>query len=129
MAPATVEELHEVLMRLAERIIAITMSEQYLSLIRTIIADSHRFPQLVEAVRSTIPELALREIEGVFQRAKENGVAIRGDEDIITRLFLGPLFSYTLIDGLLRPLSQPQPPNARKIRQIVDLFIKAIAEG
>ena len=126
IAPGTVEELHEALTQLAERIIAVTMSVQYLSLIRTIIADSHRFPQLTEVVRSTIPGLALREIEGVFQRAKENGVAIRGDGDVITRLFLGPLFSYTLIDGLLRPVSQPQPPDAQKIHQIVDLFMKAI---
>jgi AcrR family transcriptional regulator len=127
IAPNTVEELHEVLVQLAERIMAITMTPEYLAVMRAIIADSHRFPQLTEAVRSTIPEMALKEIGDMLQRARENGVALRGDGDIMTRLYLGSLFSYVLLDGLLRPLSQPQPPDVRKIRQIVDLYMQAIS--
>ncbi|GCE21095.1 TetR/AcrR family transcriptional regulator [Dictyobacter kobayashii] len=46
IAPSTVQELHEALVALAERIIAATMSPEYLALMRTIIADSHRFPSL-----------------------------------------------------------------------------------
>ncbi|GCE21094.1 hypothetical protein [Dictyobacter kobayashii] len=45
----------------------------------------------------------------------------------MTRMYLGPLFSYTLLDGLLRPVSQPQPPDTKKIQQIVDLYMKAIS--
>ena len=126
IAPGTIQELHEVLYQLAERIIAITMNPQYLALLRTIIADSHRFPQLTEVVRSTIPELALKEIGALLKRAQENGVALHDDE-AMTPLYLGPLFTYPSLDGLLRPLSQPRPPNANTIRQIVDLYMKAIS--
>ncbi|WP_218027515.1 TetR/AcrR family transcriptional regulator [Dictyobacter alpinus] len=125
--PDTVEELHEALVMLAKRIIAATMNPTYLALMRTIIADSHRFPQLIEVVRSTIPELALKEIGDVIQRAQDRGLTVPGDKEVMTRMYLGPLFSYPLLDGLLRPLSQPQPPEEQKLRQIVDLYIKAIA--
>ena len=125
--PGTLEELHAALIKLAERIIAATMHPEYLALLRTIIADSHRSPQLTEIVRSTIPELALKEIEAMLRRAQEKGVVLRGDGEIMARLYLGPLFSYTLLDGLLRPVSRPQPPDTEKIQQIVDLYIRAIS--
>jgi TetR/AcrR family transcriptional regulator, mexJK operon transcriptional repressor len=126
--PSTVQELHAALVTLAERIIAATMNLEYLALMRTIIADSHRFPQLTEILRSTIPELVYQEIGDMLQRAQKNGVALHGDKEAMTRLYLGPLFSYTLLDGLLRPLSQPQPPDEKRIRQIVGLYMKAISE-
>jgi len=128
IVPHTVQELHEMLIQLAERIIAATMNPEYLALLRTIIADSYRFPQLTEVVRSTIPEVAFEEIGSMLQRAQENGVALRGENEAMTRLYVGPLFSYSLLDGLLRPASQPQLPDARNIRQLVGLYMKAISE-
>jgi TetR/AcrR family transcriptional repressor of mexJK operon len=125
--PSTLQELHSSLVTLAEKIIAVTMNTEYLALMRTIIADSHRFPQLVEVIHSTIPELALKEIANMLQRARDKGIALSGDGTAMTRLYLGPLLSYTLLDGLLRPASQPQPPDTTMIRLIVDLYMKAIS--
>lgn len=127
--PHTAEELHTALLILAQKIIVTMMQPEDLAILRAIIADAHHFPQMTEMLRSTIPARATMEVSLMLERAKENGVAIQqGDTELMMRLFIGPLFSYVLLDGLLRPQSQPQLPDAEKLEAMVNLFMKAILE-
>ncbi|HLG78932.1 MAG TPA: TetR/AcrR family transcriptional regulator [Ktedonobacteraceae bacterium] len=127
LEPRNPEELHQALITLGRKVIATLMQPDDLALMRAIIADAHRFPRLTEILRSTIPERAAMEVSLMLERARESGVAIQpGDTAIMTRLFIGPLLSYVLFDGLLHPQDQPQPPDAEKIEAIVNLFLKAI---
>jgi TetR/AcrR family transcriptional repressor of mexJK operon len=125
LRPHTPEELCEALLTLAQKVVTTMMQPEDLALIRAVIADSHRFPQLTESLRSTVPERAAREVSLMLQRARENGVAIQqGDTEVMTRMLIGPLLSYAVFDGLLRP--QPQPPDAERLELIVNMFMKAI---
>ena len=127
LQPHHPEELREALLTLAQKVVATIMRPEDLALLRAIIADSHRFPQLTEIIRSTVPERAAVEVSRMLVRAQENGVAIQpGDPEIMARLFIGPILSYALFDGLLRPQSQPRPPSAEHLEEIVNLFMKAI---
>lgn len=127
LQPHHPEELREALLTLAQKVVATIMQPEDLALLRAIIADSHRFPQLTEIIRSTVPERAAVEVSRMLVRAQENGVAIQpGDPEIMARLFIGPILSYALFDGLLRPQSQPRPPSAEQLEEIVNLFMKAI---
>lgn len=129
LQPRSPEELRAALLKLAQKIITTMMQPEDLALLRAIIADSHRFPQLIEILRSTVPERAMIEITFMLERARENGIAIQqGDKEIMTRLFIGPLLSYVLFDGLLHLHRQPQPPGEEKLEEIVNLFMKAILE-
>lgn len=129
LTPRHPEELRHGLLILAQRVVATMMQPEDLALLRAIIADAHRFPQLTEILRLTIPEYATREVSLMLERAREHGIAIQpGDAEVMPRLFIGPLLSYVLIDGLLRPQSQPQPPSLEKLEEIVHLFMKAILE-
>lgn len=125
--PKSREELREVLVGLGGRIISSMMDPDYLALLRTIIADSHRFPKLSEIFRSTVPERGIREGAATMQRAQQNGIAVEGDPEVMIRMFMGPLLSYAVMDGLFRPNEDPQPPTKEKIEQIVDLYMKAIS--
>ncbi|MGB3633224.1 MAG: TetR/AcrR family transcriptional regulator [Rubrobacteraceae bacterium] len=127
--PKSREELHEALLGLAKKLIATIMAPDYLALLRTIIADSHRFPKLSEIFRSTVPERGLREGSAMIQRSQQNGIAVDGDPEVMIRMFMGPLLSYALVDGLFRPDSDPQPPTTEKIEEIVELYVKAISAG
>lgn len=128
LQPCSLEELHEALLTLAQKIIATMMSGEYLAILRAIIADAHRFPQLTEILRATIPERATGEVSLMLERARANGVGIQpGDAQIMTRLFIGPLLSYVLFDGLLRAGSEPQPPASATIEKIVSLYMRAIS--
>lgn len=125
--PKSREELREMLVGLGEKIISTMMEPAYLALLRTIIADSHRFPKLSEIFRSTVPERGIKEGSAMMKRAQENGIAAEGDPEVMIRMFMGPLLSYAVVDGLFRPDGDPQPPTTEKIEQIVDLYLKAIS--
>ena len=125
--PKSREELRGMLVGLGKRLISTMMAPDYLALLRTIIADSHRFPRLSEIFRSTVPERGIREGTALIQRSQKNGVAVEGDPEVMIRMFMGPLLTYALLDGLFQPESDPKPPTIEKIEQIVDLYMKAIS--
>lgn len=125
--PGSTQELRETLVGLAKKLMLTIMDPDYLALLRTIIADSHRFPQLGEIFHSTVPERGIREGSAMIRRAQENGVAVQGDPEVMMRMFIGPLLTYALTDGLFKPDGEPQPPGPEKIEEIVDLYIKAIS--
>jgi TetR/AcrR family transcriptional repressor of mexJK operon len=125
--PEDIGELREMLVGLAGRVASIMMDPDYLALLRTIIADTHRFPQLGEIYRSTVPERGFRIFLSLMERVREKGIVDVPDAEAATRLFFGPLVTYALLDGLFKPGERPQPPAPEKIEHIVDMYMKAIA--
>ncbi len=126
--PRDPAELREALVGLAQKAVTTMMDPDYLALMRTVIADSRRFPKLGEIFRSTVPERGLGEIRAMLVRARENGVAVGGDPEVMARMFMGPLLSYAMIDGLFQPEGQQRPPEPEKIEEMVDLYMKAISD-
>ncbi len=124
--PESREELREGLVELARKLLGTMMNPEYLALLRTIIADTHRFPHLGDIFRETVPERGMRESAAMLERARKNGVIGDANPEVATRMFFGALFTYAVIDGLFRPGDQPQPPSPEEIEEIVDLYMKAI---
>jgi TetR/AcrR family transcriptional regulator, mexJK operon transcriptional repressor len=126
MSPGDEEELRRDLLELAGRIVATMMQPDYLALLRTTIADTHRFPQLGGLFRATVPERAMRSFAVFIEKSRERGV-VGGDIDggTAARMFVGPLLTYAVLDGLLAEGPQRLPAR-EKIEEIVDLYMKAI---
>lgn len=127
MEPEDLGELGEALVGLASRVVSTMMDSDYLALLRIIIADTHRFPQLGEIYRSTVPERGFRVFLRLMERVRERGIVDVPDAEAATRLFFGPIVTYALLDGLFKPGERPQPPSQEKIENIVDMYMKAIA--
>jgi TetR/AcrR family transcriptional regulator, mexJK operon transcriptional repressor len=127
MEPNDLGELREALVGLATRVVSIMMDPDYLALLRTIIADSHRFPQLGGIYRSTVPERGFRVFLALMERMRERGIVDVPDAEAATRLFFGPIVTYALLDGLFKPGEKPYPPAPEKVEHIVDMYMKAIA--
>jgi hypothetical protein len=111
---------------LARKIIATMMQPDYLALLRTTIADTHRFPHLGGLFRVTVPERAMRSFAVFIERSRERGVVgpdVEGDS--AARMFVGPLLTYAVLEGLLAE-GPPRPPAREKIENIIDLYTKAI---
>ena len=125
--PGNLGELREMLLGLAGRVASIMMDPDYLAILRTIIADTHRFPQLGGIYRSTVPERGFRIFLTLMERMRERGIVDVPDAEAATRLFFGPLVTYALLDGLFKPGEVPRPPEREKIEHIVDMYMKAIA--
>jgi TetR/AcrR family transcriptional regulator, mexJK operon transcriptional repressor len=125
--PLTADELRAALFIIAQKVSITMMCEEDLTLLRTIIADAHRFPQLTESVRATFPERAMKEIAQILERARTNGIPIhRGDTELLVRLFMGPILSYIMMDGLLKPAIPTQPPDSETLTILINLFMNAI---
>jgi TetR/AcrR family transcriptional repressor of mexJK operon len=126
MAPGSEDELRRDLLELAQKIVTTMMQPDYLALLRTTIADTHRFPQLGGLFRATVPERAMRSFAVFIQKGRERGVVGPDvDRDTVARMFIGPLLTYVVLDGLIAE-GPPLPPAQEKIEDIVDLYMKAI---
>ena len=126
MSPGSEEELRRDLLELAQKIVTTMMQPDYLALLRTTIADTHRFPQLGGLFRATVPERALRSFAVFIERGRERGVVGTDvDGNVAARMFVGPLLTYAVLDGLLAE-GPPHPPAREKIEEIVDHYMKAI---
>jgi TetR/AcrR family transcriptional regulator, mexJK operon transcriptional repressor len=126
MSPKNRKELRRDLLELAQKIVTTMMQPDYLALLRTTIADTHRFPQLGGLFRATVPERAMSTFAIFIERVRELGM-VRKDVngDAAARMFVGPLLTYAVLNGLLVE-GPPQPPAPEKIEVIVDLYMKAI---
>jgi TetR/AcrR family transcriptional repressor of mexJK operon len=127
MSPKNRKEFRRDLLELAQKIVTTMMQPDYLALLRTTIADIHRFPQLGGLFRATVPERAMRSFAGsLIEGSRERGIVREDvDGDAAARMFVGPLLTYAVLNGLLVE-GPPRPPAPAKIEEIVDLYIKAI---
>ena len=106
MAPSSDGELRRDLLELAQKIVATMMQPDYLALLRTTIA--------------------MRSFAVFIERGRERGVVGPDvDGDTAARMFIGPLLTYAVLDGLLAK-GPPHPPAREKIEEIVELYMKAI---
>lgn len=123
----TYEELHWALSLLARKLIADLMQPDYLALIRVVIAETPRLPQLGPLFRSALPERVLANVSAILEGAQQGGVIEAVDMEAASRMFVGALLTYAIYEGLLIADEQPQPPAPERIEAMVDLFMKAIS--
>lgn len=77
------------------------MQPDYLALIRVVIAETPRLPQLGSLFRSALPERVLGNVSAILEKAREGGVIGTVDTDAASRMLVGALLTYAIYDGLL----------------------------
>lgn len=122
----TTADVHRILTLTAERIAGAMMQPSYIALLRVTIAEAPRFPELSDVVRQAVPEQALAAVADFLVRAQDRGVIDLADPESAARLFIGPLLTYLMLDGLLRT-GEPRPPAPDRLRRHVDLLLRAIS--
>jgi AcrR family transcriptional regulator len=133
--PAAVEELpldtpgelRRALDSLAQGLIANLMQPDYLALTRVVISETPRLPQVGSLFRSAVPERALANVARILESAQNNGVIEEVDTDAASRMFMGALLTYAILDGLLVGEGPPRPPTPEQITAVVDLFMNTIS--
>ena len=122
----TPDEVRRVLGSLAHGLIANLMQPDYLALMRVVIAETPRLPQLGSLYRSAVPERVLGNVATILERGREGGVIGPVDANAASRMFAGALLTYAILDGLLVGDGPPRPPEAHRIEAVVDLFVQTI---
>lgn len=123
----TSDEVRQALSFLARGLIANLMQPDYLALIRVVIAETPRLPQLGSLLRSVVPERVLGNVSTILDSAQKGGVIEPVDREAASRMFAGALLTYAILDGLLVGDEPPRPPAPEHIERIVDLFMKTIS--
>lgn len=122
----TREDLRNVLQKIAQLIPAVAMQESYLSLVRVVINELPTMPELGDLWRTSVPSEGMKRIHAVLARARAAGV-VRDDVDLdlATRMLIGPILTYVVLDGLARPGKVVRPGRTR-LEDLVDMHLRAI---
>lgn len=125
-APRSTAELQQALVHLAGRFVAGIMQPDYVALVRVIVAETARLPQLGDLFRRAVPERVLTGVAALLAQARQDGIVRFADADAAARLFVGPFLTYVLLDGLFATDAPPAPPGTARIEAVVSLFMNAI---
>ena len=120
------DDLRAALLDLALRFTSNLMQPDYVALVRVIITETPRLPRLGILFRSTVPARAFQSVIDILRRAHEKNLVHLSDPETAARMFLGPLLTYVLLDGLFVGDGPPRQPPPDRIEAVVDLYLRAI---
>jgi TetR/AcrR family transcriptional regulator, mexJK operon transcriptional repressor len=118
-------ELEALLVERSDAYLKRVLERKQLALLRIVIAEGSRFPDLVEAFRGTLPATGGAMIISALEAGRAAGLL---DEKIETRLaaraFAGLLMMFIFRDGLL--VAVPRRPERRQVVEMVRLFVHGV---
>jgi TetR/AcrR family transcriptional repressor of mexJK operon len=117
--------LRQALTTLAREILSLMTRPEYLSLMRILIAETARFPQLGPLFFATIPQRGLGIIIGLLRAAREHGVIGDVDFEVTARTLLGGLLTYAA-QGLLAVGAESQPPPLDRADAVVGVILRGL---
>jgi TetR/AcrR family transcriptional repressor of mexJK operon len=125
-APHDLLSLRQALTRLSREILSLMRQPEYLALVRIIIAEAPRFPQLGSLFFSTVPQRGLTLIMALLQAAREQQLIADVDFEVVARALLGGLLSYA-ITGLLFAEEETRLPSLDHADEVVEIIMRALA--
>jgi TetR/AcrR family transcriptional regulator, mexJK operon transcriptional repressor len=120
------EQLKQFLLTFATQFINNLMHENYIALMRIIVFESARVPELGQLFKKTIPARIIHNLTSILVCASQKGLAHYTDEETTVRMLIGPLLTYVILDGLLKTDQYSQPPDKSQIERIVSMFMQVI---
>ena len=125
--PQTLADLRGVLVQVASRLTQTLLHPDSMALIRLVLGEAFRIPELRGTVRQALPMRALQGIAAMVERADELGLIEAPDTDLTARMLLGPIMTYVALDGFLTTEQDVKPPSTEKLEQMVDAFLVMVA--
>ena len=116
----------EALTQLSREILSLMRQPEYLALVRIIIAEAPRFPQLGSLFFSTVPQRGFTLIMALLQAAREQQLIADVDFEVVARALLGGLLSYA-ITGLLFAEEETRLPSLDHADEVVQIIMRALA--
>lgn len=120
-------DLERELIAWAQAAVENTMRPAYLALLRVLVAEMPRFPELGSLFTSAIPQEGAVVVMKLLRSAAAHGVIAITDVDAAVRLLAGALLTYLFGDGLFSSDGLPHPPSPERVTALVRLFLQALA--
>jgi AcrR family transcriptional regulator len=122
--PGDLQSLRKGLLQLSHEILSMMCQPGYLPLVRMIIAESPRFPQLGTLFFSTVTQRGLSIIISLLEAAREQQIIADVDFDTVARMLLGGLLSYA-VTRLVFAEEQVQPPPYERADALIEVIMRA----
>src|SRR6266576_6023860 len=123
-APHDLPSLRQALTQLAREILSMMSQPGYLPLVRMIIAEAPRFPQLGTLFFSTVTQRGLAIMTALLQAAREQQLIADIDFDVVTHLLLGGLLTYVLVSLVLA--REAHLPALDRADAVVEVIMRAL---
>ncbi len=123
--PHDLPSLRQALTQLSREILSMMSQPGYLALVRIIIAEAPRFPQLGPLFFSTVPQRGLTIIAALLRAAREQQIIAGVDFDAVTHALLGGLLTYAIMNLMLAG-EKAQPPPLDRADAIVEVIMRAL---
>jgi TetR/AcrR family transcriptional regulator, mexJK operon transcriptional repressor len=123
--PHDLPSLRQALLQLSHEILSMMCQPGYLPLVRMIIAESPRFPQLGTLFFSTVTQRGFTIINSLLQAARKKHIIAGIDFDAVARMLLGGLISYA-ITGLIFTEELVQPPPYERADALIEVIMRAL---
>src|SRR6266516_1392443 len=123
-APHDLLSLRQALTHLSREILSMMSQPGYLPLVRMIIAEAPRFPQLGTLFFSTVTLRGLAIITALLREAREQQIIADVDFDAVTHTLLGGLLTYVIMSLVLG--EEAQPPALDHADAVVEVIMRAL---
>lgn len=126
--PRTARELRELLRTTVRGLLETMMQPEYLAMLRLIVAESPRFPQLGDLFRETVPEQGSRFFAMLLHAGQRNGLVHEHiDPPTVACMVLGAILMFVLPNGLIQSVQASRKPDVRGIDTFVDHVMDLIS--
>jgi TetR/AcrR family transcriptional regulator, mexJK operon transcriptional repressor len=122
--PQDLLQLGQALRLLSREILSMMSQPGYLPLVRMIIAEAPRFPQLGTLFFSTVTRRGLAILTALLQAAREQQLIVEIDFDAVTHMLLGGLLTYVIMSLVLG--EEAQPPALDRADAVVEVIMRAL---
>lgn len=126
-APVTdLAALRAVLLSGAHDLLDRLLTPRTIDAFRLLAGDAFRIPQLRAALRSALPVQLINRTADLLADAAARGLIQVPDPELAARLYVGPVFSFVALNGILADETGPAPTR-EDLAYLVDSFLLAVA--
>ncbi len=122
--PHDLPSLRQALTQLSREILSMMSQPGYLPLVRMIIAEAPRFPQLGTLFFSTVTQRGLTIMTTLLQVAREQQIIADVDFDAVTHMLLGGLLTYVIMSLVLG--EEAHLPALDRADAVVEVIMRAL---
>jgi AcrR family transcriptional regulator len=125
-AGASREGLERVLLQIAQSLATSLTDPTYVALVRVMIAEVARFPQLAEAFWNAVPMRGQTVLGGLLERASARGLVSVRHPELAVRLYVGSLLTY-MLGSMFGAKHEDGRPPVEQVTELVQMFMRAIS--
>jgi AcrR family transcriptional regulator len=127
--PRSTRQLRALLHSAVQGLLETMLQAEYLAMLRLIVAESPRFPELGDGFRQTVLEPGAAYMAMLLRAGQRYGIVRDNiDPPTVTRMFLGTLLTMVLPNGLIHSSqAPPAAPDQRAIATFVDHLMDLIS--